>query len=122
MTGSETEFTGDAPSTLVVLTSFDHMLRHQRRYAAGAILILVISASVAGALAEFRAVLHEQFEPDPREDIEMGVRVTAAGLPAAIRGESGTLPLPDPSRPASRDEPTYAERQAAAPKTFAIDP
>jgi hypothetical protein len=103
-----------------VLTSLDYMGRHHRYYAAGAILLLGIFSGVAGALAEF-PILHEQFDPDPQEDIAMGVRVTAAGLPAAIQGGSGTLPVPSPTRPIDHDEPAYSERQASAPKTFAID-
>jgi hypothetical protein len=86
--------------------------------------IAAISAGLLGvgwAFAEFHPVLHEHFDPDPKEDLELGVRVTAAGLPAALVGQSGPVQLPNPTRPIDRKEPIYAERQAAATNRFRID-
>lgn len=86
------------------------------------IAVLVVGLLGAGwALAQFRPVLHERFEPDPKEDLELGVRVTAAGLPAAVSGPSGTVSLPDPKRPVDRKEPIYDERQSTGPRPYAID-
>ncbi len=89
--------------------------------ALGVAFVLLALSGVNGALAEFAPVLHEHFEPDPKEDVELGVRVTAAGLPAALQGQSGPVPLPDPARPIDRQEPSYHERQTEAAKRFRID-
>jgi hypothetical protein len=83
--------------------------------------VLLALLGVGWAWAEFKPVLHERFDPDPKEDVELGVRVTAAGLPAAIKGQAGPVPLPDPRRPIDQKEPTYGERQTEAAKRFRID-
>jgi len=87
----------------------------------GVAVSLLALLGVGWALAEFNPVLHEQFDADPKEDLELGVRVTASGLPAAIKAQSGAVPLPDPARPVDRNEPTYGERQTDAVKRFRID-
>lgn len=98
------------------------MTRHRHlAISVWAALVLSGALGVGWALAEFQPVLHEHFEPDPKEDLELGVRVTAGGLPAAIHAPSGPVPVPNPTRPIDRSEPTYSERQATDPGRFRID-
>lgn len=97
---------------------------NRRRFRAaffGAAICLSGALGVGWALAEFLPVLHERFEPDPNEDLELGVRVTAGGLPAAIQVPTGPVSVPNPTRPIERAEPTYSERQAKEPGAFRID-
>jgi hypothetical protein len=93
----------------------------QRSRILGAVSVLAGLLGVGWAFAEFHPVLHEHFDPDPKEDVELGVRVTAAGLPAALVGQSGSVQLPNPTRPVDRKEPVYQERQTAANNRFRID-
>jgi hypothetical protein len=94
--------------------------RHSTLLVAAALLASLLGGG--WALAEFSPILHERFEPDPKEDLALGVRITSARLPAALMGQSGPVTLPNPTRPIDRTEPTYGERQAAAPQRFRIDP
>jgi hypothetical protein len=64
---------------------------------------------VGWAFGGYQPVLHEHFEPDPKEDLEFGVRVTTGALPAALQTKSGILPLPDPVKPPQPKEPTYKD-------------
>lgn len=43
-------------------------------------------------------LLHEQFEPDPEQDLALGATALRGSLPAALRTRSGVVPAPDPSR------------------------
>jgi hypothetical protein len=65
--------------------------------------------SVGWAFGSYQPVLHELFEPDPKEDVAFGVRVTSGALPAALQTKEGVLPLPDPVKSPQPKEPTYNE-------------
>jgi hypothetical protein len=48
------------------------------------------------ALGEL-TVLHEQFEPDPEQDLALGATTLDGLMPAAVRTRSGVVPAPDPT-------------------------
>lgn len=102
---------------------WNSILTRHRQFAISVWAAVVLSGAlgVGWAFAEFQPVLHEHFEPDAKEDLELGVRVTAGGLPAAIQAPAGAVPVPNPTRPIDRSEPTYSERQASDPGRFRID-
>ncbi|MGC4068539.1 MAG: transglutaminase-like domain-containing protein [Polyangiaceae bacterium] len=80
---------------------------------------VVLLASLA--LGGYEPVLHENFEPDPKEDLAFGVRVTTAALPAALEASGNVVPVPNPTRPPEATEPVYGERRADGQERFRAD-
>jgi hypothetical protein len=79
----------------------------------------VLLASLA--LGGYEPVLHENFEPDPKEDLAFGVRVTTAALPAALEASGNVVPVPNPTRPPEATEPVYSELRADGQERFRAD-
>lgn len=95
------------------------LLRGRARFA-----VVVSLAQVAPASAG--PVLHEYFDADAQEDIELGATTTDGALPAAIQTQSGVVRAPEaPTRPTSTAPPgiTYggASSSASDGSSYQID-
>jgi hypothetical protein len=93
----------------------------RKRSIPGIALFLGGLLTVGWAFGSFQPVLHEQFDPDPKEDVEFGVRVTSSALPAALQTKNGVLPIPDPSKPPQPKEPTYKDVRSSSTPELRMD-
>ena len=91
------------------------------RWSPGAASVLICLFTVGLAQGDYAPVLHERFEPDPKEDVAYGVRVTEGALPAALKSGGAVVPLPDPKKPITAQEPTYNEPRGNGAPHFRID-
>jgi hypothetical protein len=73
------------------------------------------------AVGDYAPVLHENFEPDPKEDLAFGVRVTTSALPAALEASGNVVPVPNPTRPPESTEPVYSEPRSERQERFRAD-
>jgi len=58
-------------------------------------LLALSGALLPGVALGELAVLHEQFEPDPEQDLALGATTLDGLMPAAVRTRSGVVPAPD---------------------------
>jgi hypothetical protein len=66
-------------------------------------LLVAISAAVAGPADAQSSILHEFVPPDPNEDVSFAATTLEGDLPAAIQTPSGLSTAPDPRRPPGAD-------------------
>ncbi|MEZ4371394.1 MAG: transglutaminase domain-containing protein [Polyangiaceae bacterium] len=73
----------------------------------GALFSVLLALLVGGRAAADGPVLHEYFEPDPKEDVMLQATAMGSDLPAAIDTPSGVVRAPDISRMPSQVEKAY---------------
>jgi len=85
--------------------------------------VVLASWPLAGVAQAQGPVLHEYFEPDPREDVMLQATAMGSDLPAAIDTPSGVVRAPDISRLPSQMEKAYggSSTPESVDATYRID-